>query len=182
MKQMCLIAILSLGVVSCGSDPVARPFAAQPVKKKAKVRKEPKKELQKEIEKAPPEPNKKESAGKVTFSNLSGDQLAALRVIPETGQALFQPKNQTYDQVDGFWWQGGKPDEWFKIPDFSEAWIGQAPEEFDGIAHRNGLQVFYRSSPLVRLAGVIGNGVRHPDWVRNSGQTTSPVPSPWNHG
>ncbi len=122
--------------------------------------------------------------GKVTFRGLTRDELGAFRVIPESGRTLIVPKNQTYDQVDGFWWRGSVPGEWFKIPDSSEAWIGKAPapEKFDGTAHRGELHVFYRSNPLVHFVGLMKNGVKHPGWVPDAGQTRSPVSSPWGGG
>lgn len=187
MRLICLSALLGLFLVSCGSDPVARPFVVETEKKskakpkaKPKVKEEAKPGVQTKAE-PKVKPKKKALAGKVTFHNLTREELDAFRVIPESGEKLIVPNNRTYDQVDGFWWRGASVGEWFKIPDSSEAWIGKAkdPVKFDGTAHRDGLQVFYRSNPLVHFVGMMRNGVKHPSWVRDAGQTKSPVPSPW---
>lgn len=182
MKWICLIALFC---VSCGSNPVARPFAAQPVKKKepakAKAAPEERAEQKQKAETDRAEPKKKALAGKVTFQNLSQEELAAFRVIPETGTKLIAPKNTTYNQVDGFWWRGSKPNEWFKIPDSSAAWVGngEAPADFDRIAHREDLRVHYRSSALLQFVGTMKNGMKEPGWVSDAGRTKCQVPSPW---
>ncbi|MFT6179415.1 MAG: hypothetical protein ACJAQT_002603 [Akkermansiaceae bacterium] len=182
MKWICLIALFC---VSCGSNPTARPFAAQLVKKKepAKANAAPEERAEQKQKTDPDraEPKRKALAGKVTFQNLSQEELAAFRVIPESGTQLIAPENTSYNQVDGFWWRGGNPNEWFKIPDSSAAWIGngEAPEDFDRIAHHDDLRVHYRSSALLQFVGTMKNGIKHPDWVRDAGQTKSPVPSPW---
>lgn len=170
MKSIWMILVLGGFLVSCGSGPVARPFVAQPVPKGKSTPPKPKP--------IPKDPPRKASAGKVTFAGLASSQLFQIRIIPENGSTLAIPGIRSYDQVDGFWF-GGSPDKWFKIPDHSEAWIGIAPEKYDGTAHRGSLKIYYRSSPLVRLAGAIRGGVKHPAWVRDSGQTKSPVPSPF---
>lgn len=189
MRWICLSALYCVLLTSCGSDPVARPFAVETEKKpqvgpkpktKAKVKKEAKSKVEPKAD--PGKKSKRKAlAGKVTFHNLTRRELDAFRVIPETGRELIVPNNQTYDQVDGFWWREAGAREWFKIPDSSEAWIGKAkaPIKFDGTAHRDGLQVFYRSNPLVHFVGMMRNGVKHPAWVRDAGSTKSPVPSPW---
>jgi len=191
MKRMCLIAIFGALVMGCGSDEVARPFVAQPVKKevKAKKAKEPKKKVEPavgakvetKVEKGAAR-KEKAFAGKVTFANLSEKELANFRVIPEKGGALIKPGNRSYEQVDGFWWSKGKKGEWFKIPDHSEAWIGQSPEKYDGMAHRDGLMVYYRSGVVLKVVGALKSRDGRPEWVRDEGRTRSPVPSPWVMG
>ena len=99
-------AFLNLFCVSCGSDSVARLFVAQSEMKKPKSKSEPK---------VKPEA----MAGKVAFQDLSRQELEVFRVIPESGGKLLVSKNQSYGQVDGFWWRGSKPGEWnskFRIP------------------------------------------------------------------
>jgi len=173
MKWICLMALF---LVSCGSDPVSQPFLAKPIPKK-------KVELpQSKVTPADSGVSQKVFAGKVTFQDLTDKELAAFRVIPESGKTLITPKNATYKQVDGLWWQGAKPDTWFKIPGSSEAWIGKAPERFDGVAREGELEIFYRSNALVKIAGFVKRSVSHPSWVRNEGVTSSPVSSPWGEG
>ncbi len=146
-------------LTSCGSEPISQPFLAKPLKAK----------------------NKKIFAGRLTFSGLSEEELSAFRVIPEKGKALIQPENRHYPQVDGFWWKGAEKGEWFKIPGSSAAWIGkgEAPFKFTELVEQNGLQVHIRSNVLVKFVGAVGNGVRKPGWVKDEGETKSPVPSPW---
>ena len=175
MKSIWMMLVLGSFLVSCSSDPVARPFVAQRASKKKPVLSKPK-----AIPAKPKDPPRKASAGKVTFAGLASSRLSQIRVIPENGSTLEIPGIRSYDQVDGFWFRG-LPDEWFKIPDHSEAWVGMAPEKYDGSAHRGGLKIYYRSSPLVGLVGAIRGGVKHPAWVRDSGQTKSPVPSPFQN-
>ncbi|MDB4776708.1 hypothetical protein OAG25_03795, partial [Akkermansiaceae bacterium] len=67
---------------------------------------------------------KKAFSGRVTFQGLTNSQLSQIRVIPESGSCLIEPCNESYDQVDGLWVMGTQGDEWFKIPDHSEAWVG----------------------------------------------------------
>lgn len=159
MRSVLMLLVLGVSLVACGSDPLPRPFVAQPTQKSSR----------------PPE---KAFAGKVTFTGLSSQQLFQIRLIPESGSSLAMPGIQTYSQVDGFWFQG-EPDEWFKIPDRSEVWVGRAPEKYDGTAHRGGLEIYYRSSFLTEVAGVIRRSKKHPAWVRDEGQTKSPVASPF---
>ena len=160
----CLLFVL----VSCGSDPVSRPFLA----------KAPSKNKQPKVE-ASVASKKKAFAGQVTFEEVAGSQLEKIRVIPESGRELIMPSNQTYDQVDGLWVMGATPGEWFKIPDYSEAWVGKQPEKFDGTAHLGSLKIYYRSSPVLRLVGAMKRGLKHPAWVPDSGVTKSLVASPW---
>lgn len=168
MKQLFFATVLGMMLSSCGSDPVARPFLAQPLDSKPTP-----------VAVKPSDPPKKAFAGKVTFAGLSNQELSRFRIIPENGTTLTIPDTRSYDQVDGFWWQGSGKGEWFKIPDHSEAWVGEAPEKHDGTAHRDHLKIYYRKSLLGGLARAIGGGLEHPDWVSDQGPTKSPVPSPW---
>ncbi|HCN81264.1 MAG TPA: hypothetical protein DIS80_09030, partial [Verrucomicrobiales bacterium] len=70
------------------------------------------------------DPKKKAFSGRVTFRGLTKSQLSQIRVIPESGSCLIEPYNKSYDQVDGLWVMGTQGNEWFKIPDHSEAWVG----------------------------------------------------------
>ena len=179
-----LLLLVLFGTVGCGSSPVAQPFSARVPKvkedkakedkDKVKVSEEAKDEMKEEA------PKKKFLAGKVTFSGMSAEELADFRVIPETGTTLFTPNNERYEQVDGFWWKGS-PEEWFKIPDSSEVWVGkgEVPPRFKGIAHRDGLKVHFRGSGLVKVVGFLRQGAKEPGWVTNGGKTQSPVASPW---
>lgn len=125
-----------------------------------------------------PGPGKtKASAGQVTFSGLTGRQLASIRVIPEEGRRLFQPENASYPQVDGFWWQGDS-ESWFKIPDFSEAWVGDRPSRFDGQAHRGELRIYFTRPAALGLMGRWSRRVLQPAWVPDGGATRSPVGRP----
>jgi hypothetical protein len=122
---------------------------------------------------------KKAFSGRVTFQGLTNSQLSQIRVIPEIGSCLIEPCNESYDQVDGLWVMGTQGDEWFKIPDHSEAWVGEEPRDFEGTAHFRSLKIYYRSSPILHFVGAMRNGLKNPGWVSNSGSTRSPLPSPW---
>ena len=175
MKLIITASCLLFALVSCGSDPVSRPFvpgAPTPVRKL--TAKPEGSKIQ-----TPVEAKKKAFAGKVTFEGLTSSQLFQIRIIPEAGSELTMPGNHSYDQVDGLWVMGAKPNEWFKIPDYSEAWVGKAPREFDGVAHLGALKIYYRSSPVLRFVGAMKKGLKHPAWVPDAGATKSPVPSPW---
>jgi hypothetical protein len=87
--------------------------------KKPKSKSEPKVKPEAKAELKPSGPKKKAMAGKVTFQDLSRQELEVFRVIPESGEKLIVSKNQSYGQVDGFWWRGRNPGEWnskFRIP------------------------------------------------------------------
>ena len=176
MKSIFAANGLLLVLMSCGSDPVSRPFVAGSPETTAKAP-GPNPDQQK-IE-GPVGSDKKSFAGQVTFQGLTSSQLSKIRVIPESGSELIMPGNRSYDQVDGLWVMGGKPNEWFKIPDYSEAWVGKEPDKYEGTAHLGALKIYYRSSPVLRLVGAMKQGIRHPAWVPDSGATKSPVPSPW---
>ena len=120
----------------------------------------------------------KEHAGKLTLTNLTDSQLANFHIIPETGKELMKARNITFTQVDGIWSDSSPADQWFKIPDFSQAWIGKAPEKFDGVVEKYGLKIYYKTNPLIKLAGLKKNGVNGPSWVPNLGETRSPVARP----
>jgi hypothetical protein len=92
------------------------------------------------VKKSSPPKSGKQTAGRVTFAGLSQSDLASFRVIPEEGKRLFQPENKSYFQVDGFWWKG-EQDRWFKIPDLSEAWVGEGPPVYQGESHRGPLRI-----------------------------------------
>jgi hypothetical protein len=76
--------------------------------KKPKSKSEPKVKPEAKAELKPSGPKKKAMAGKVTFQDLSRQELEVFRVIPESGEKLIVSKNQSYGQVDGFWWGGGE--------------------------------------------------------------------------
>jgi hypothetical protein len=122
---------------------------------------------------------RKAFSGRVTLQGLTGSQLSQIRVIPESGSCLIEPSNKSYDQVDGLWVMGAQGNKWFKIPDHSEAWVGEAPRKFEGTAHLLSLRIYYRSSPILHFVGAIRKGLKNPGWVSNSGSTRSPLPSPW---
>lgn len=122
---------------------------------------------------------KKAFSGRVTFRDLTKLQLSQIRVIPESGSSLIEPCNESYDQVDGLLVMGTKGNEWFKIPDHSEAWVGEEPAQFEGTAHLRSLKIYYRSSPILYIVGAMRNGLKNPGWVSNSGSTKSPLPAPW---
>lgn len=168
MKRFLIPLLLGLALASCSSDPVARPFVAQPIAKK-------------KPEPAPVKPKdapRKVFAGKVTFQGVPQKLRSQIKIIPENGSALTIPENQVYDQVDGFWYQG-VGGQWFKIPDHSEAWVGEAPGEYEGTADRDDLKIYYRGSTFGGLVGTLRGGVKGPAWVPDSGDTKSPVPSPF---
>jgi hypothetical protein len=98
MRLIFAASFLLFVLVSCGSDPVSRPFVA----------KAPSKNKQPKVE-ASVASKKKAFAGQVTFEEVAGSQLEKIRVIPESGRELIMPSNQTYDQVDGLWVMGAKP-------------------------------------------------------------------------
>ncbi|MEN8773141.1 MAG: hypothetical protein ABF382_06295 [Akkermansiaceae bacterium] len=168
----CLLIVL----ISCGSDSGFQNSVAGSPETIAK-----KSGLKPDQQKAegPIGYDKKSFAGQVTFQGLTSSQLFEIRVIPESGSELIMPGNQSYDQVDGLWVMGAKPNEWFKIPDCSEAWVGKEPDKFEGTAHLGTLKIYHRSSPILRFVGAMKQGIRHPSWVLDSGATKSPVPSPW---
>ena len=113
----------------------------------------------------------------MTFAGLTPAELASIRVIPESGKELFQPENKSYPQVDGFWWKG-EPARWFKIPDLSEAWVGEAPPKYDGEAHRGGLRIYHASPGLLGMIDRLSGRALRPAWVPDAGQTRSPVERP----
>ena len=122
---------------------------------------------------------KKSNAGKVTFAGLTENQLSRIRVIPEGGRKLITPINQVYDQVDGFWWEG-EPKMWFKIPDYSEVWVGESsPEEFTSLPERDGLLVAVRNLGIPSWVRLAMGKVGEPGWYPDAGTTRSPVSSPW---
>ena len=121
--------------------------------------------------------SRKRSAGRITFAGLADAELAALRVIPEKGKGLRRAVNGTDDQVDGLWWRGER-ELWFKIPDLSEVWVGRAPENFDGEAHRGPLKIYWRTRSMVEVLGRWSGRVVRPAWVPNEGRTKSPVERP----
>ena len=96
---------------------------------------------------------RKAFSGRVTFRDLTKLQLSQIRVIPESGSSLIEPCNESYDQVDGLWVMGTQGNEWFKIPDHSEAWVGEEPAQFEGTAHLRSLKIYYRSSPILYIVG-----------------------------
>ena len=122
---------------------------------------------------------KKAFSGRVTFRGLTKLQLSQIRVIPESGSCLIEPNNQSYDQVDGLWVMGTQGNEWFKIPDHSEAWVGEEPAKFEGTAHLRSLKIYYRSSPILHFVGAMRNWLKNPGWVSDSGSTKSPLSAPW---
>lgn len=150
-------------MLACGSHPMARPFVAQPVAQPPK--------------KSPKRPSPKDSAGRVTFSGLTPRQLADLWVIPEETGKGFTPRNESYDQVDGFWWRG-EPKAWFKIPDFSEARVGRNLERFDEKLSRGDLLIETRTNVFFSAVGVLGVTVGRPAWVPDEGDTKAPVRRP----
>lgn len=170
MRDRVGAVLWSLLLVGCGSNPVARPFAGQPP---GLPPAEDREEASLETEAG----RRKESAGQVTFTGLERPELAAIRVIPEEGKGLFQPENRTYDQVDGFWWRGEK-ELWFKIPDWSEAWVGASPEGAAREVSRGDLKIFVRTNRLLGMMGALGVAQARPSWVPNEGSTRSPVPRP----
>ena len=119
----------------------------------------------------------KRSAGRVTFASLSPDELASIRVIPESGNHLFQPENKSYLQVDGFWWRG-EPDRWFKIPDLSEVWVGEVPENYDGESHLGSLRIYHATPSFLRMIDRESGRALRPVWVPDADQTKSPVSRP----
>ena len=153
--------------VGCSSRPMDREFLPDIPVRKARV----------ELPIEPEQPERKAFAGKVTFRGLEAAQLASIRVIPETGKSLFQPNNQTYDQVDGFWWSGEK-EAWFKIPDLSEAWVGRKPEGFDRDVSRGDLKIHARTGSLLGVLGALRVKQTRPAWVLDAGATRSPVARP----
>ena len=179
MKSIIAANCLLLALVSCGSGPISRPFVVEIPAKVVKEQKKPKLPKVKSPAEEKSESKKKAFAGRVTFQGLTSSQLGKIRIIPEAGSELMIPMMQSYDQVDGLWVMGAKVNEWFKIPDYSEAWVGKSPEKFDGTAHLGDLKIYYRSSPVLRLVGAMKKGLKHPAWVPDSGATKSPVPSPW---
>lgn len=124
-----------------------------------------------------PSPQKKH-AGKLTLTDLTDTQLADLHIIPENGKVLMKARNTTFTQVDGIWSNSSPVDQWFKIPDFSQAWIGKAPERFDGVVERYDLKIYYKTNPLIKMAGFKKNGVNGPSWVPDQSETRSPVGRP----
>lgn len=179
MKSIIAANCLLLALVSCGSGPISRPFVVEIPAKVVNEQKKPKLPKVKSPAEEKSEPKKKAFAGRVTFQGLTSSQLGKIRIIPEAGSELMIPMMQSYDQVDGLWVMGAKVNEWFKIPDYSEAWVGKSPEKFDGTAHLGDLKIYYRNSPVLRLVGAMKKGLKHPAWVPDSGATKSPVPSPW---
>lgn len=154
-----LVAGIVAGVLaSCGGHP---PTSVRAEKKRA----------------SPAPQGRKAEAGQVTFSGLTGRQLAGIRVIPEQGSRLFQPENVRYRQVDGFWWKG-EPDRWFKIPDFSEVWVGRRPSRFDGEAHRGELRIYYSRPAVLGVMDRWSTRVLQPAWVPDAGESRSPVARP----
>lgn len=176
MKSIFAANGLLLVLISCGSDPVSRPFV---VGSPETITKNPGPRPDQEMIEGPVASNKKSFAGRVTFQGLTSAQLSRIRVIPESGSELIMPGNQRYDQVDGIWVMGAGPGEWFKIPNYSEAWVGKKPDKFEGTAHLGALKIYHRSSPVLRLVGAMKQGIMHPSWLPDSGATKSPVPSPW---
>lgn len=164
--KMVTVGLLMAGFASsCGSDPIARPFQA-------------KEQLVTQDRPAPPSKTpRKARAGKVTFAGLSETELDSIRVILEAGSTLFRPANTTYDQVDGFWWRG-EEEQWFKIPDLSEAWVGKAPKKYDRDASRGDLKVFAKSGWLPGMLEALDFVSTGPAWVPDAGQTKSPIPRP----
>ena len=124
------------------------------------------------------EPKRKVLAGKVTFVGLTEEELSKIRVIPETGTAVFVPGNHRYDQVDGLWWMGDRS-RWLKIPDHGEVWVGGKPERFDGETSLGRATVYFRSQPLWALANAMRGGVKGPGWLPDGGRTKSPAGWPW---
>ncbi len=171
--------LIALFLVSCGSAPVSQPFRAPGLREQitAPVILAP--DLESSVKTKAPASKKKILAGTVTFAGLTVAELADFRVIPESGKGLITPENKSYDEVDGLWWKGAKVGTWFKIPGSSEAWVGDRPEGFDGIAEHRDLGIYYRSNALVKLVGFVKKGVNHPNWVQNEGRTLSPIESPW---
>lgn len=158
MGKGLLAGIVACVLASCGGHP---PTSIRAEKKRASP--------------APGRP--KAAAGQVSFSSLTGRQLAAIRVIPEQGGRLFQPENVRYRQVDGFWWKG-EPDRWFKIPDFSEVWVGRRPSRFDGEAHRGELRIYYSRPAVLGVMDRWSTRVLQPAWVADAGESRSPVARP----
>ena len=122
---------------------------------------------------------RKAGAGRVTFAGLSIEQLSGIRVIPESGSPLLSAANQLYPQVDGFWWRG-RPEVWFKIPDFSEAWVGEDPPAgFETLVAQGGLPVAIRNRSIPSWVRKAMGKVGEPGWYPDAGATRSPLSSPW---
>ena len=121
----------------------------------------------------------KSRAGKLIIAGLSPEQLDRIRVIPESGGYLINPLNQTYPHVDGFWWKG-RAREWFKIPDYSEAWVGEnPPESFKRLPESDGFIVAVRNNAIPSWVRLAMGKVGEPGWCPDEGATRSPVSSPW---
>ena len=121
----------------------------------------------------------KSGAGRLVIAGLSSEQLKRIRVIPEAGGRLISPANQRYPQVDGFWWEG-KREEWFKIPDYSEAWVGERPPSgFRKLPENDGFQVAVRNIAIPAWVRLAMGKVGEPGWYPDAGATRSPVSSPW---
>ena len=163
-------------LVSCGWDSESQPFEVESLPKVNQFSRE---RHQAKVESATELRKKKAFSGRVTFRGLTSLQLSQIRIIPESGSCLIEPNNKSYNQVDGLWVMAAKANEWFKIPDYSEAWVGEEPSEFEGTAHLGSLKIYYRSSPVLRVVGAMRHGLKNPVWVTNAGATMSPVPSPW---
>ena len=65
--------------------------------------------------------------GTVEFRGFTAAALKDFRLIPEKGTDLFQPQNQVYGAVDGFWWRPQRG-LWFKIPNHCSVVVKAAPD------------------------------------------------------
>lgn len=67
--------------------------------------------------------------GKISFKGWDKNRLMHFAVIPESPDfylgKVFTPKNQKYNNVDGFFWKN-EPEMWYKIPDDCHAIISLA--------------------------------------------------------
>lgn len=161
---MRLLMLFSIGLIGCSVPPdfAVPPHSEVPAGEEVKI----------------PEARKKALSGSVIFDGVDSATLAGIRVIPESGRTVFEPRNGRYDQVDGFWWRGDR-DRWFKIPDHGEARVGTKPASFDGVAELGGVRIYYKSQSLLGLANAMRGGVKEPGWVPDGGTTKSPVGYPW---
>ncbi len=121
---------------------------------------------------AAPAPTPALLTGAVVFDGLTEPQLADFRVIPEEGLALFTPRNQRYDAVDGFWWRPRRG-EWFKIPGGVEVRVSFPPGAQGAPAFET--QMLPTAEFYLRLKGPAAA----PGWHRDVGATAHPTDDPF---
>ena len=112
--------------------------------------------------------------GTVEFRGFTQAALKDFRLIPETGTDVFEPQNQVYHGVDGFWW---KPQQgmWYKIPNHCSVVVKAAP----GAVTKSAFTTTSKTGKVgIGLQALRGRAIE-PAFYPDSGNTEHPTDYPF---